>query len=81
MSTDYRAKYNAVLEPLVNGLVPSTPEPDAEGGHSGDRVGGMRQSSKSLPSTPSRHKAGSRVKFYTEFPDHCKVFEGHMKVD
>ena len=35
--------------------------------------------SKSLPTTP-KHKSSARVEFQTEFPEHCQMFDGHMKV-
>jgi len=35
--------------------------------------------SKSLPATP-KHRTSGKVEFQTEFPEHCKMFDGHMKV-
>ena len=38
-----------------------------------------RSVSKSLPATP-KHRSSARVEFQTEFPEHCQIFDGHMKV-
>lgn len=42
-----------------------------------------RSVSKSLPATP-KHRSSGRVEFQTEFqtefPEHCQIFDGHMKV-
>ena len=50
----------------------------ANGGLEGE-VGGHRSVSKSLPPTP-KHRSSVRVEFQSDFPEHCQMFDGHMKV-
>ena len=60
----------------------SPPPPVASGGESG------RSQSKSLPATPKHRAARGGVDFLlssasppaTDFPEHCQLFDGHMKV-
>ena len=57
------------------------------GGEGGDQAGlanggvasSGRAASKSLPTTP-KHRSAARVEFQTDFPEHCQMFDGHMKV-
>ena len=65
---------------------------NGHGGHRGGGEGGEqaglanggvassgRAASKSLPTTP-KHRSAARVEFQTDFPEHCQMFDGHMKV-
>ena len=51
----------------------------ANGGLVGE-AGGQRSVSKSLPVTPKHRTSSARVEFQTDFPEHCQLFDGHMKV-
>ena len=51
----------------------------ANGGLVGE-AGGQRGVSKSLPVTPKHRTSSARVEFQTDFPEHCQLFDGHMKV-
>ena len=48
-------------------------------GHSVHGQNSGPTASKSLPTTP-KHRSSARVEFQTEFPEHCQLFDGHMKV-
>ena len=86
MTTDYKAKFVQCLEPVMTnintseGLVGRGQEHD----HSSQLAttpgsSSYRSVSKSLPVTP-RHRSSARVEFQTDFPEHCQIFDGHMKV-
>ena len=51
----------------------------ANGGLVGED-GVQRSVSKSLPATPKHRTSSARVEFQTDFPEHCQLFDGHMKV-
>ena len=81
MTTDYKVKFVECLEPVLGALgaeqlaaPPPATAPPAAG-----PPPPHRSVSKSLPATP-KHKSTARVEFQTDFPEHCQVFDGHMKV-
>ena len=91
MTTDYKVKFVQCLEPVLSTLSgaefsslhascrqdqgeQAPPPPTAT-----TTPTSYRSLSKSLPATP-KHRASARVEFQTDFPEHCKMFDGHMKV-
>ena len=96
MNTDYKVKFVKCLEPLITNINTADhfPANHVGRGHDQDQGGGgggssqvattpgsstYRSVSKSLPATP-KHRSSARVEFQTEFPEHCQIFDGHMKV-
>jgi len=92
MTTDYKMKFVQCLEPVLSSLsgadYSSTHSHPACHQEPGDQAttatattpsSSYRSVSKSLPATP-KHRSSARVEFQTDFPEHCKMFDGHMKV-
>ena len=95
MTTDYKVKFVESLEPVMQNISAvgadgrdSGARHDTDGAHG--QPNGVPQTSsgsalrtsntsKSLPSTP-KHRSSARVEFQTDFPEHCQMFDGHMKV-
>lgn len=91
MTTDYKVKFVQCLEPVLSSLSgaeyssshascrqePSEQAPTAAAAT--PSTSSYRSVSKSLPATP-KHRSSARVEFQTDFPEHCKMFDGHMKV-
>eukprot|EP00092_Neocalanus_flemingeri_P003832 GFUD01004128.1.p1 GENE.GFUD01004128.1~~GFUD01004128.1.p1 ORF type:complete len:1203 (+),score=265.86 GFUD01004128.1:433-4041(+) len=90
MTTDYKVKFVQCLEPVLSSLSGA----DYSSSHASSRQetgehaptatavtpsASYRSVSKSLPATP-KHRSSARVEFQTDFPEHCKMFDGHMKV-
>ena len=93
MTTDYKVKFVQSLEPVMQNISAvgvdsrdSRHDNDGAHGHPNgvpqtNTGSALRSSnaSKSLPSTP-KHRSSARVEFQTDFPEHCQMFDGHMKV-
>ena len=91
MTTDYKMKFVQCLEPVLSSLSgaeysssqascrqePGEQAPTAPAAT--PSTSSYRSVSKSLPATP-KHRSSARVEFQTDFPEHCKMFDGHMKV-
>ena len=86
MTTDYKAKFVQCLEPVMTSIntsdqVMGRSQDQDPSSHLATTPGSStnRSVSKSLPVTP-RHRSSARVEFQTDFPEHCQIFDGHMKV-
>jgi len=88
MTTDYKVKFVQCLEPALSSLSGGDHPPshtscrqDAGEAQAASTTPSStyRSVSKSLPATP-KHRTSARVEFQTDFPEHCKMFDGHMKV-
>ena len=85
MTTDYKVKFVQCLEPVLSSLsgadfssIRQDPDDHAPTA-TATTPSSYRSVSKSLPATP-KHRSTARVEFQTDFPEHCKMFDGHMKV-